>query len=49
VTEIITLLGYADGDELLKIIERDWKHVQGEGLEKIIRVNGIPEDPSIKI
>ena len=39
---LITLLGGADGNDLLEIIERDWKPVEGEGLEKKIRENGIP-------
>jgi len=39
---LITLLGGADEDNLLEIIERDWKPVQGEGLEKRIRESGIP-------
>ena len=42
VSELITLLGGADGDDLLEIIERDWKPVQGEGLEKRIRESEIP-------
>ena len=42
VPEIITLLGGTDGDDLLKIIEQDWKPVQGEGLEKRIRESEIP-------
>ena len=41
VPKIITLLGGTDGDNLLEIIERDWKPVQGEGLEKKIRESGI--------
>jgi hypothetical protein len=42
VSEIVTLLGGADGVDLLEIIERDWKPIQGEGLEKRIRESGIP-------
>ena len=42
VPELVRLLGGTDGDDLLEIIERDWKPVQGEGLEKKIRENGIP-------
>ena len=42
VPEIIALLEGTDRDDLLEIIERDWKPVQGEGLEKRIRESGIP-------
>ena len=42
VPELVRLLGGADGNDLLEIIERDWKPVEGEGLEKKIRENGIP-------
>ena len=35
-----------DGGDLLEIIERDWKPVQGEGLEKRIRESGIPYNVS---
>ena len=42
VPELVRLLGGTDGDDLLKIIERDWKPVQGEGLERRIRESEIP-------
>ena len=46
VPEIIALLEGTDGGDLLEIIERDWKPVQGEGLEKRIRESGIPYNVS---
>ena len=42
VPELVRLLGGTDGDDLLKIIERDWKPVQGEGLERRIRESELP-------
>ena len=47
VPELVTLLGGMDGDDLLAIINRDWKAVQGEGLEQIIRESGMPYDSNI--
>ena len=41
VQEIVGLLGGMTNDDLLEIIERDWKPTQGEGLEKLIRESGI--------
>ena len=41
VPKLVVLLGGMADEDLLKIIERDWRQVQGEGLEKFIRESGI--------
>ena len=42
VPEVLALLGGTDGDELLEIIERHWKQIEGSRLEEKIRKSGIP-------
>jgi hypothetical protein len=41
---LVSLLRASDDQEtdLLKIVERDWVPVKGEGLERVIRLSGIP-------
>jgi hypothetical protein len=42
VPDLIALLGGFKGEDLLEIIKRDWKPLEGSGLEKKIRESGIP-------
>ena len=42
VPAVAQLLGASDGEDVLDIISRDWLRVEGSGLEKLIRVSGIP-------
>ena len=44
VPQLVSLLRASDDQEtdLLKIVERDWVPVKGEGLERVIRLSGIP-------
>jgi len=41
---LITLLGGNADDDLLDIVERDWKPVEGAGLERRIRESEIPNE-----
>lgn len=41
------LLGAGQGEDLLDVIERDWKPLEGHGLEKLIRESGIPNDLAV--